>query len=289
MAASVEAGSFSVAATMLSLTQPTVQRAVNEFEMQCDCRFFNRSSNGVEPNWKARQIAKHIGVYFREIEQAIEDVHDRCGLTSGYLRIGALPLPSSSLVPEAVVKLLDKYPDIRVQIVDGPYHEQLASLLHGKLDLIVGALRNPIPSREVQQETLFNEPLNVIVRSDHPLTCSSGLTLSELEDIEWIAPRAYTPARELFVQLFQDQGLQVPHRVVECSSTIAVRGLLMMSDRAALLPARQVELDVKQGLLCVLPIELPSTTRPIGITRLIGVKPTSAQEYFCELLRCNQV
>ena len=47
----VEQGSYSLAASQLGLTQPTVHRAVKDLEAACEQTFFQRSPVGVEPSW----------------------------------------------------------------------------------------------------------------------------------------------------------------------------------------------------------------------------------------------
>jgi hypothetical protein len=72
--------------------------------------------------------------------------------------------------------------------------------------------------------------------------------------------------------------------VIECSSLVATRAMLMESDRAALLSARQVEVDVRFGLLSVSTQDLQGTGRDIGITLRKGWKPTQVQRRFLDRL-----
>ena len=53
-------------------------------------------------------------------------------------------------------------------------------------------------------------------------------------------------------------------------------GLLLASDRIALLSRHQVYYEIKYGLLAVLPIALKGTGRAIGVTRRRDLIPTSA-------------
>jgi LysR family transcriptional regulator, regulator for genes of the gallate degradation pathway len=281
----VECGSYTLAANQLELTQPTVHRAVREIEALCQQRFFQRSPAGVEPSWQARQLARYASLFFAELGQGLEEVREQQGLMEGSLRIGSLPLARTQLVPHAVIQLLRKYPDAHISIIDGPYDEQLHSLLHGQLDIIVGALRNPVPSPEIEQELLFHDALHIVVRPKHPLATRSAKNTRELHNLDWIAPRRNTPAREVFSRFFTSKGLTPPERLIECSSLAAIRSLLLESDRAALLPARQVELDVKMGLLAVSPQRLPGTSREIGLTLRKGWHPTRLQQHFLDLLR----
>jgi DNA-binding transcriptional LysR family regulator len=188
------------------------------------------------------------------------------------------------MVPRAVVNLLEEYPEARVSIIDGPYDEQLHALLHGRLDIIVGALRDPPRSPDIEQRALFRDSLSIVVRPGHPLEKRGSVSPSELQQLDWIAPRDNTPAREAFTQFFENNGLSPPEHVIECSSLVATRGVLMESDRAALLSARQVEVDVSFGLLSVSSRHLQNTGRNIGVAHRKGWKPTLVQQRFLQRL-----
>ena len=281
----VDEGSYTLAARRLQLSQPTVHRAAQEAESVCGHKLFNKSPSGVEPTWYARHLARYISLFFAELAQGIDEVEEHRGRITGRLRVGSLPLARTRMVPRAVVKLLADFPEARVSIIDGPYEEQLHALLHGRLDFIVGALRDPPPSPEIEQTLLFEDPLSIVFRPGHPLAQQKTLSARELRRLDWIAPRENTPAREAFVQFFSNSGLSPPEHVIECSSLVATRGMLMESDRAALLSARQVDTDVGFGLLAVSSTQLRNTGRRIGITQRKSWKPTLVQRQFLQRLQ----
>ncbi|EED33365.1 transcriptional regulator, LysR family [gamma proteobacterium NOR5-3] len=281
----VEQRSYTRAARRLQLAQPSVYRAVQDVEAVFGYKFFNKSPSGLEPSWSVKEIARHIALFFAELSQAFDEVNEHKGQMAGRLRIGSLPLARTRTVPRAVVKITRDFPDVQVSIIDGPYEEQLHALLHGRLDLIVGALREPAPSPDIVQKILFEDVLHVVMRPGHPLGKRRKLSALELQNLDWVAPRQDTPAREAFTELFRSNGLAPPEHVIECSSLVATRGILMESDRAALLSARQVEVDLDSGLLSINPHHLRGTTRNIGITLRKGWEPTRVQQRFMDRLK----
>jgi DNA-binding transcriptional LysR family regulator len=285
----VDTGGFTRAALQLGLSQPTVQRAARELETVCQQQFFRRRPQGIEATWEARNMARHANLAFAEIHQGCQELLEMRGTMRGTLTVGSLPLAMTRLVPGAVNRLLEEFPETRVRIVDGPYEEQLQALLQGQLDVIVGALRNPAPSAEIVQESLFEDPLSIVVRPGHQLLSQPAVSALELSELDWIAPRRNTPAREVFASFFIHEGLAPPEHVIECSSLVATRGLLLESDRAALLPARQVELELAAGQLAVMPRPLAGSSRAIGLALRRGWRPTSVQTRFLQLLREHRV
>lgn len=281
----VETGGFSLAADRLGLAQPTVHRAAKDLERISGSQLFIRAAKGVDLTYKARQLAQLASLTFAEIQQGFEEIDEFNGQAQGQLRIGCLPLARTHLLPTSVTQLLDRYPEAKVSVMDGPYPEQLNALLHGQLDCILGALRFPAPTPEIHQEALFEAPLSIIVRAQHPALSRPTPSMGELALLDWIAPAQRTPGRQNFNAFFHSQGLPPPEHVIECGSVVAIRGLLQASDRAAIISARQVHHEIQSGQLAVLSDDLPGTSRPIGLTYRKEWKPTLLQETYLTLVR----
>ena len=73
--------------------------------------------------------------------------------------------------------------------------------------------------------------------------------------------------------------------MIECSSLVATRGLLLQSDRAALLSPLQVREGVKAGELAVLVDAIPNSGRSIGLTTRENWEPTMVQAEFDAIIR----
>ncbi|KXI26712.1 LysR family transcriptional regulator [Paraglaciecola hydrolytica] len=279
----VELQSYTTAAQHLGLSQPTLHRTIKDLEQFCEQPLLPRSPTGVEPTWRAKQLRRYASLFFTELQQGIDEMQEFNGQVNGSLRIGSLPLARSEIVPLAVLQLNDEFPDATISIVDGPYGEQFNSLLHGQLDLIVGALRSPNP--DTVQRPMFQDQLSIVVKAKHPLATRQIISAAELQQLDWVAPAKSTPARHVFSQIFVSRGLAPPSHVIECSSLVAVRGILLNSERAALLPARQVEVEVRAGLLAVCPMTLPDTDREIGLTMRRTWHPTQMQNRFLDIIQ----
>lgn len=281
----VQLQSYTAAAQFLGLSQPTLHKTIKELEQLCQQSLLSRSPTGVEPGWRAKQLRRYGSLFFAELQQGIDEIREVNGQMNGSLRVGSLPLARTEIVPLAVLKLNDEFPDASISIIDGPYGEQYHSLLHGQLDMIVGALRPLHTQQDTQQIHLFDDQLSIVVRADHPLASRQTISAAELQQLEWVAPAKSTPARNVFSQIFSRRGLTPPSHVIECSSLVAVRGILLNSQRAALLPARQVEVEVRAGLLAVCPMALTGTDRVIGLTLRKSWRPTKMQSRFLEILQ----
>ncbi|MGO4894440.1 LysR family transcriptional regulator [Flavobacterium sp. W21_SRS_FM6] len=281
----VELQSYTGAAVRLGLSQPTLHRSIKDLEHVCEQRLLQRSPTGVEPSWRAKQLRRYASLFFVELQQGVEEINETMGQMDGSLRVGSLPLARTDIVPLSVLQLNSEFPDARISIIDGPYSEQFNSLLHGQLDVIIGALRPLQAQQDMRQIHLFDDQLSIVVKADHLLANRQSISTAELQQLDWVAPAKSTPARHVFSQIFTGRGLSPPSHVIECSSLVAVRGILLNSERAALLPARQVEVEVRAGLLAVCPMILPGTHREIGLTLRKSWHPTQMQSRYLDIVK----
>lgn len=277
-----EAGNFSLAARAINISQPTLHRTARELERVCGMELFRKVSQGIELTAAAKVLTQHAQLAFYELEQGFEEIQDWRGLDTGRVSIGTMPLAQTYLIPTAVNLLLKQRPDVNISVTGGSYSDLLRGLRHGEFDMLIGALRDPLPIQDVIQEPLFKDPLAIIGRWGHPLANRKNLTLDDLAKCAWVVPRKDVPVRGFFDRLFNENQ---PVSIVEASSLITTRGILIGSDRLTIMSAHQIQVEENQELLCRLDFDLSETPRQIGLTLRQNWQPTASQSLMLQLLR----
>ncbi len=176
-------------------------------------------------------MARAIKLAAAELRQgAAELAALKGGRDSTRIAVGSMPLSRAEILPDAMHRLLggERTGGVQLRNVDGPYDELLkGGLRHGDLDLLIGALRDPVPTEDVVQEVLFDDPLALVVGPGHPLAGRTGLRLEDTLAYPWIAPPPVTtPAGSYLSRVLRIDDLpETPVRVVS-SSMVMLRGLL---------------------------------------------------------------
>src|SRR4029077_12534821 len=194
----VEEGAFARAARRVGRARAAVHRAARQLEKSLGTELFEVTSHGVRPTREAEKLALRTRLAFAEIAQAQAEVAAAQGTGSGATVIGAMPLARSVLVARAVLEFANLRPEHGLTILDGPYESMLGALRRGSADVLVGALRDPIPYEDIVQEHLFEDPLAIVVGAQHPLAGGGAPTLAALAPFPWIAPRRGSPLRRHF-------------------------------------------------------------------------------------------
>ncbi|MFD0981130.1 LysR family transcriptional regulator [Tropicimonas aquimaris] len=279
-----DAGNFSWAARRVGIAQPALYRTARDLERLSGVSLYGKTAQGIELTPAAQALALSARLAYAELKQGIDEINAWLGHDSAEVVIGAMPLAKSYVLPKAINDLTRLRPDVRVRVVDGPYADLLHGLRHGQIDLLIGALRDPVPADDVEQAPLFDDALAILARSGHPLAERTFVAIRDLADYAWVTPPKGVPTRVLFDSLFSQADVEAPRRIVETSSQIVLRGLLMGSDRLTILSPHQVRLEMEQGLLCRLKVELEGASRMIGLSTRKDWQPTATQSLLLELL-----
>lgn len=281
LVAIADAGSYAGASAATGLSQPSLHRAVGDLSLVLKRELVTRRGKGIALTDAGRNLARRFRLALAELTAAISELNALQGRETGRIAIGAMPLSRARLLPAAVSAFHRAYPDVRISIVEGAFHELVEPLRDGGLDLVIGALRDPSPGPDLDQSVLFEDRPAVIARHTHPI---QGSDMEALAKYPWIVPSRGTPLRGQWERMFADAGIAPPRVPIECGSVITIRQILMDSDFLTLLSPDQVAVELEAGWLrriCDVP---PGLVRRIGLTTRANWRPTARQASFIELL-----
>jgi len=278
-------GSFTVAARSLGLSQPTVHRTARNLEAVAGMPFFTARPSGVRLTAAADAFMRGAKLAQSELKQAVEDISRETGEECGTFVLGSLPLARTAIVPKAIHAMVSTVEGFQVRVVEGRYAELLRSLREGDIDCLIGALRHPIPTDDIEQELLFQDALAIVAHPSHPLVNQRMVKLDETVEFPWIAPPKETPAGQyLFDTLQIHKRAESPVRVVS-SSMAVLRGVLAEGHYVSVVSRHQINVEEALGTIAVLDVQLSGHIRDIGLTYRSDWTPTETQSLFIEYLR----
>lgn len=274
-----QAHSFSGAAELAKIATPSLHRAVRELERLMGVPLVKQRGRGIEMTAPGSKVARGFRMGLVELSGAIEETADG----GGYLSIGAMPLSRSLLLPATLANLLQQDPALRVDVVEGSYLELVDLLRSGKIDILVGALRDH-PGSDLLQEPLFNDRLTIIGRRAHPLADRTA-DFEDLAGYPWIVARRASGLLDRWQKMFDQSGKPRPRAPIQCASVALIRGLLVRSDFLTLLSRDQVSAEIDAGTLVAIASCVPDTMRTIGAILRRDWFPTKAQLAFLDCLK----
>ncbi len=268
-------------ATIFGLSQPAISQAIKILENGLKHKLFNRTQKGLIPSFFARELSINVRKAFNElriIRSELEKLQDKI---VGTVYVGALPLGRAKLLPEAIVRLHDKYKNIQVVTSESPFEILASELRSGDIDFILGAIRKTNYASDLISKPLIQENLALVVRKDHPL--KDVLDLNKIpHSISWIFPRKNSPSRMLIEKMFLENLLLLPSASVETGDLAIIRELLLGTDMIAVLSAHQIDYEISRGDIIKLKIDMSGTQREIGVTVRKNSTPSPAANLLIE-------
>lgn len=280
------AGSFTQAAHDLGVKQPGIHRAARDLSALAGFDLFEQTRGGVVLTGAAEAFAQQVRLAISEFRQANYEINELTGRDVTSINIGSLPLSRAAILPAAIDELINEVGStVQVNCVDARYDTLLRNLRFGELDVLIGALRFPPPAADIEQEELFVDRLAMVAAPGHPLAGKSGISLEDTLAFPWVAPPKTTPTGTYLFETLKIQDLpNTPVRTVS-SSMVLLRGLLARGSYVSIASVRQIEVDERMGAMVQLPIELPDSERPIGLTFRKNWSATPVQSRFLDIIR----
>lgn len=274
-------------AEFLSVSQPAVSKMLTEVENMFDLVLFDRSTRGTEPTTSGQAIVRFSRSVLAEYERTRDEIAAVASGAAGRTRVGSMVVAMPVLLAGAVKLLKQRSAQATVLVEEGDLTHLLPKLRLGELDLFVGRLEPGYAAPDLVTEVLFNEPMVAVVKRGHALTRKKKPGWSDLAGMPCVLPPPWASLRVKIEQTFYRYGLNPPVDILETSSFLALTTFVKERDAAGFL-ARSVGLHFqKEGLLAVLPIDVPIELPPIGLITLRGRRLTPSSEQLMDCLRLS--
>jgi len=262
-------GSMAKAATELSISQPAVSKAIADMEYALDLRLFDRSRNGIEQTIYGAALIKRGVAIFDELKQGVKELEFLADPTTGELRIGSSEAMAAGLLPAIVDRFLRRHPRIVVNVAQALFATmQYRELRERSVDLLLGRIFTPFAEDDLEVDTLFDDPVVVVVGRQSPWARSRRIALSDLADEPWILPPAESVPGSMAVDIFRANGLELPRAPVTTLSLHLLCKLVATGRYVTTLSTSILHFSENNLSLKILPIKLPVQPRPVGIVRL---------------------
>lgn len=282
--AAVAEGSLSGAAERLGLTQPALSASIKSLEADLGVTLLERHRYGVAGTSYAETLLEHFQRVEAELHAAWTRIaHLRQGAAT-HLQIGCGPSEATRLLPRALEHLRQHHPKIRVYVEYGLNERLMPMVRHGEIECALSSIPSSTTHPDLRHRTLYVDQAVVIARAQHPLANRARVTPQDLARQPWVLARRWELERRAIDELFADAGVPPPAAVVETSSAVLMKTLVMQTDCLSFVPLEMIHWERQAGYLRALPAAGPSWERHVGLTTRRDAAPGPALAALAESL-----
>jgi DNA-binding transcriptional LysR family regulator len=193
-------GTIAGAAKLLNVSAPGISRLVKYTERSLGVRFFVRQNGRYFPTAEAQLIFEQINAVYKKVDD-LTDVIGKIGRGHlSELRIGSVPSIAQVMVPRAVEKTRQRYPDLRMDINILKIEEAIDFLLLGKGDCAAISYRLDHPALDFLP--LASGRLYCIVPEGHALAERKRISAAEMTRFPLIGIEPTDPYGRIMADLF---------------------------------------------------------------------------------------
>jgi LysR family nitrogen assimilation transcriptional regulator len=267
-----ELGSFTRAASVLSIAQPALSRQVRSLEVELRQALFERNGRGITLTGAGSRLLAHGRGILQQVERARLDLEDMRGAATGRLVIALPPSVSRTLTGPLVAAFRARFPKATLSVVEGLSAYAQEWLILGRVDCAV--VYNVTPSAGVDLLPVLDEQLYLVsARSKTKGSALVGppINLAQVAEHELVIPSLPHSIRLLLETALANEGRKV--RVsLEVDSIPAILDLVKEGHAHAVLALNAVQSSGQEQSLSVRPIRKPKMSTTLWIA-------TSAQRH----------
>ncbi len=278
LAAIVDHGGLTEAATALGKSQPSLSRSVSTLGQRLGAALFLPGKRPLQATELCQRLAdegRRIGLANAAASQTVQSY--RAG-KSGAVRVGGTPIFMDGVISTMLAGFQAIHPDVRIDQTYGYAADLIERVQSGVLDLAVCPIRTEIVPPGLRFDSILRGRNVIACREGHPLLQARGLTEDDLKRFPWISPPEDSP-------LFHDMRLMLENlgnanfRVSFSGGGLsAVLSVLTGSDALTILPYAVVFGLRRRYGIGFLSIRVDHPDRDLGLLYLPGPGRTPATQ-----------
>ncbi len=298
-------GSFSKAAEMLHIAQPSLSADVSRLEKRLGIQLFNRKTKPITVTPFGLEYI-HAVEQIYEIEEHLQALaYEVNSLQSGHLAIGGSSLDNPYVITRAIAEFKKRYPKVQMRIHDTNTVRSKQMLDAGELDLVI--TNRPMDVSKYEKLFCYDESLVWAIPRDMPINAglrgrelrreelgdrifdvpdSRCVSAVELAEVPMILLDNTNYLRTYVDMIFQESRIE-PNIVLETENLSISYNFAMQGVGASITSNRLIENLNPDGKLLYYKLKSQYSRREAYVYYSKGRYVTSAMKKFIELLQSD--
>jgi len=155
------------AANSISISASVISQAVKSLEEELACTLFHREKKRLRLTQDGVRLLEHSKDVLSRVDGLRKEMSRKDLPLKGHFRVGASHSLATSVLTPLLSKMLDKHPELSVDVHSLASWDMIDQVLAGKLDFGLGF--SPVPHPQLTLELVFTGINKIIVRKDHPI------------------------------------------------------------------------------------------------------------------------
>lgn len=277
----VRQGSFSAAAQMLNMTQPSISIAISQLEDRLKCKVVNRDRKGATLTREGQILLRHAIAMEEILTGAVAEIDAISNGIEGPISIGGTTGAFLAMVPPVLAQLQADAGALDVSLIDMGDEALTEALQSRRISFALCSARQGALPPDLEEINLLREPFLLVSGPDR--LPAGGLTVAEAARRPWVFPRVTGETKRRIEAVFISAGVPMPSHIIRCDVLSTQKEILRQGNAVALLPRSAVATELQHGILGSAPLLGGPLPRRLVALKLRGVRLPPLAERFLDL------
>lgn len=221
------AGTASRAAELMNITQPAVSRLIGELESSVGFPLFDRVKGRLVPTPEADIFYRDVETSFRGLDRLRSSAARIRDFGSGHIRVASLAATGSTIVPRAVRRFREVFPQAIVTLSIMSSASVRNHVVDGEFDL--GLAADEVDLSGVEHQVFGSFPALCAIPPGHALAAKKVIRPEDLDGVDYVALSPEDRARLQLDRLCEGAGaklnlvIETPFAITACA--LALEGV----------------------------------------------------------------
>ena len=271
---------FTKAAEELHTTQPSLSLMIQQLEEHLNTKLITRSTRQVILTEMGQTFLPLAENAVRNFESALEHMRDLSELKQGRVTVAAFPSVAANQLPPILVEYHRRYPNVKIQVVDGIWGTVVEKVRTGIADFGVGS--RPPEMGDLNFREIYDDEVMLLATKDHPLAANSQLKWQAIADEEIVVLSADTGVRQSVDAALSAADIKlIP--IMEPALIQTAASLVSAGAGLGLILSSYLKVVHMEGLIAI-PLTDPHILRPVGIITRKDLQMTPAAQVMLDMV-----
>jgi DNA-binding transcriptional LysR family regulator len=260
--------SFTRAAEVLYLSQPSLSKQIKTLEKNLDTSLINRESNKISLTKNGKVFLQYSERILALCEESCRALIDLKNGDRGNLTIGASQTIGTYLMPRVLALFAQSYPQINLKVQVNSTRIVARNIMNREIDLAIvgGDVPNEL-KKKLTVEPFVEDELTLIISKLHPFAKKKKINKNDLYHLNFITLNSNSTIRKFVDSVLKQNNIETKQLkiVMQLNSIEGIKTAVSLGLGAAFVSSSAIEKEVELEKIVVVKIDNIKITRTLSI------------------------
>lgn len=275
--------SFTQAAKILFVSQPSVSKQIKTLEDRLNISLINRENTTISLTEAGKLFLQYSERILALCEESCRALNDLQVGDRGQLKVGASQTIGTYLMPRILALFAQNHPQMNIQVYVDSTRIIAKNVVKGKIDIaVVGGNIPKDLQNNLKVESFVNDELILIIPKSHPFALKKNIKKNDLYHLNFITLDSNSTIRKLIDDILNQNHIRTKQLniIMQLNSIEAIKTAVSLGLGAAFISSSAIEKEIELKTIEIITIKNIKITRTVSIITNTESYRSKAVDFF---------